>query len=138
MTSPLEQLEASGQLHPEPVEPREFAGLLASGRTRLSDAENPALSLASRFDLAYNAAHALCLAALRRTGFRPANRYIVFQALPHTLGLGPEVWRVLAMAHQRRNNAEYEGFVDVEERLVEDLITAAHLVETSLDGLPEP
>jgi len=42
------------------------------------------------------------------------------------------------MAHQRRNNAEYEGFVDVEERLVEDLITAAHAVETSLDGLPEP
>ena len=138
MTSPLEQLEASWQLHPEPVEPREFAGLLASGRTRLSDAENPALSLASRFDLAYNAAHALCLAAFRRTGFRPANRYIVFQALPHTLGLGPEVWRVLAMAHQRRNNAEYEGFVDVEERLVEDLITAAHAVETSLDALPEP
>ena len=138
MTSPLEQLEASGQLHPETVEPREFAGLLASGRTRLSDAENPALSLASRFDLAYNAAHALCLAALRRTGFRPANRYIVFQVLPHTLGLGPEVWRVLAMAHQRRNDAEYEGFVDVEERLVEDLITAARAVETSLDALPEP
>ena len=138
MTSPLEHLEASGQLHPETVEPREFAGLIASGRTRLSDAENPALSLASRFDLAYNAAHALCLAALRRTGFRPANRYIVFQVLPHTLGLGPEVWRVLAMAHQRRNDAEYEGFVDVEERLVEDLITAARAVETSLDALPEP
>ncbi|MGD2122691.1 MAG: hypothetical protein PVJ76_13145 [Gemmatimonadota bacterium] len=138
MISPLENLEASGQLHPEPVEPREYAGLVASGKARLADAENPALSPESRFDLAYNAAHALCLAALRRTGFRPANRYIVFQVLPHTLGLGPEVWRVLAMAHQRRNDAEYEGFVDVEERLVKDLIKAARIVETSLRPPPDP
>jgi len=137
MTSPLEHLEASGQLHPEPFDSREYGGLVASGRTRLSDAENPALSLESRFDLAYNAAHALCLAALRRTGFRPANRYIVFQALPHTLGLGPEVWRILAMAHQRRNDAEYEGFVHVEERLVKDLIMAGCVVETALEALPE-
>ena len=50
-------------------------------------------------DLAYNAAHTLCLAALRRAGYRSGNRYMVFQALPHTLGLGPEVWRVLAKAH---------------------------------------
>ena len=51
-------------------------------------------SLESRFDLAYNAAHSLCLAALRWHGYRSANRYIASQALPHTLGLGPEVWRV--------------------------------------------
>lgn len=40
------------------------------------------------FDLADNAAHALCLAALRRHGSRGENRYIVFQVLPHTLPLG--------------------------------------------------
>jgi hypothetical protein len=28
---------------------------------------------------------------LRHSGYRAANRYIVFQVLPHTLGLGPEV-----------------------------------------------
>ena len=32
---------------------------------RLKDAGNAALALESRFDLAYNTAHALCLAALR-------------------------------------------------------------------------
>jgi len=42
----------------------------------------------------------LCLAALRRLGYRAENRYIVFQVLPHTLGLGPEVWRVLAKCHE--------------------------------------
>jgi hypothetical protein len=136
MTSPLENLVAAGQLHPEPVDAGEYAGLVASARTRLADAVNSALSLESRFDLGYNAAHALCLAALRRAGFRSKNRYIVFQVLPHTLGLGPEVWRVLAKCHKRRNDAEYEGYVDVEERLVEDLITAAGAVQSALEGLP--
>lgn len=136
MTSPLENLAASGQLRLEPVDPREYAGLVASGRARLADAENPVLSLESRFDLGYNAAHALCLAALRRAGFRSANRYIVFQALPHTLGLGPEVWRVLAKCHQRRNDADDGGLMDVEERLVRDLIAAARAVAGALDALP--
>lgn len=86
----------------------------------------------SRFDLAYNAAHALCLAALRRTGFRPSQRYIVFQVLPHTLGLGPEVWRVLDLCHGKRNMSEYEGLLDVNERLVTDLIEATQRVADAL------
>lgn len=138
MTSPLDNLAAAGQLHPEPADPREYGGLIRSGRTRLADARNASLSLESRFDLAYNAAHALCLAALRRSGFRPSNRYVVFQVLPRTLGLGPEVWRVLAMSHQRRNDAEYEGFVDLDERLVEDLVTACRAVDDALYALPPP
>ena len=107
--------------------------MLRSGRARLTDARNAALSLESRFDLAYNAAHALCLAALRRHGFRARHRYIVFQVLPHTLGLGPEVWRVLAKAHDLRNLAEYEGHVDVEERLVVDVVAACERVLAALD-----
>ena len=91
----------------------EFAGLVRSGLARLKDAENAANSLDSRFDLAYSAAHALCLAALRHHGFRPSKRYIVFQVLPDTLGLGPEVWRVLSKCHDMRNRTEYEGAIDV-------------------------
>jgi hypothetical protein len=91
------------------------------------------LKAESRFDLAYNAAHALCLAALRWHGFRPANRYIVFQALPHTLG--PEVWRVLDKCHYIRNLGEYEGDLNIHERLVEDLITACRTVAAKLDAL---
>lgn len=81
------------------------------------------------------AAHALCLAALRRAGYRSSNRYIVFQVLPHTLGLGPEVWRVLDKCHNSRNLGEYEGMLDVDERLVTDLITATQLVEDALGKL---
>ena len=53
----------------------------------------------------------------------------MFQTLPYTLGLGPEVWRVLVKAHDLRNLAEYEGHVDVEERLVRDVIDACKQVE---------
>ena len=49
----------------EAPDAKEFAGLDRSGLKRLADAEKQANSLESRFDLAYNAAHALCLAALR-------------------------------------------------------------------------
>lgn len=121
-----------GSLKPEPPDAAEIAGLLRTGRARLVDAGNTTLALESRFDLAYNAAHALCLAALRATGYRAANRYIVFQVLPHTLGLWPEVWRVLDLCHNKRNLGEYEGLLEVDERLVKDLILAAQRVAEAL------
>jgi hypothetical protein len=133
MTSPLENLSGPGKpLAQEPPDENEFMGLKRSALARLRDARNPANSLESRFDLAYNAAHALCLAALRRHGYRPANRYIVFQVLPQTLGLGPEVWRVLSKCHEIRNLGEYEGDLNVDERIVTDLIDACGKVAERL------
>ena len=106
----LENLARTHSIKAEPFDPGEFNGLLRSGRKRLKDAGNTDLSPESRFTLAYDAAHSFSLAALRRTGYRPANvRYIVFQCLPHTLQQGPEVWRVLDDCHRRRNAAEYEA-----------------------------
>ena len=61
----LENLVRVGQLKREPPVASEIRGLVQSGEARLVDADNPTLSLESRFDLAYNAAHALALAALR-------------------------------------------------------------------------
>ena len=134
MSSPLDKLTGpGGALATEPPDPAEFQGLKDSGLDRLNDAAKGSLSLASRFDLAYNAAHALCLAALRREGYRPQKRYIVFQALPHTLGLGPEVWRILDRAHTLRNLGEYEGHLDIDERFVADLVTAAQKVAAALE-----
>lgn len=136
MNSPLEALSGPGKsLRPEPPDAAEFAGLKKSGLARLQDASNTSLSLEGRFDLAYNAAHALCLAALRVQGYRPANRYIVFQVLPHTLGLGAEVWRVLAKCHEVRNLGEYEGDLNIDERLLADLIAASRTVATALEKL---
>ncbi|MGC2461534.1 MAG: hypothetical protein WA446_11275 [Steroidobacteraceae bacterium] len=136
MASPLENLSGPGKaLAAEPPDAKEFAGLKRSGLVRLKDAENATNSLESRFDLAYNAAHALSLAALRWHGFRPSKRYIVFQVLPHTLGVGPEVWRVLSKCHDIRNLGEYEGDLDLDERIVGDLISACKVVAAKLGEL---
>ncbi len=129
----LENLCGPGKpLKAESPDANEIAGLLRTGIARLRDAQNASLALESRFDLAYNAAHALCLAALRRMGYRSTNRYIVFQVLPHTLGMGPEVWRVLDKCHNTRNLGEYEGMLDVDERLVNDLIAATEAVSQAI------
>lgn len=134
MSAALDNLAGPGRpLRAEPPDETETQGLLRTGGARLNDARNASLALESRFDLAYNAAHALSLAALRRKGYRASNRYIVFQVLPHTLGLGPEVWRVLDKCHNTRNLGEYEGLLDVDERLVEDLIKAAQAVADALE-----
>lgn len=137
MTSAFDSLCGPGKaLRTEPPDKREFEGLIRSGHARLNDALNTSLSIESRFDLAYNAAHAFCLAALRWHGYRPSNRYVVFQLLPHTLKLGPAVWRVLDKCHNIRNLGEYEGDLNVDNRIVTDLVNACKLVADHVDSLP--
>ena len=102
MPSPLENLAGPGKpLLAEAPDAAEVAGLLRSGRARLTDAGNAALSLESRFDLAYNAAHAFCL------------------------------------ADDLRNLAEYEGHVDVDARLVVDVVAACETVAMAIHGTYE-
>jgi hypothetical protein len=120
----LQNLVRSGGLKAEPPDQKECEGLLKSAVDRLKDAHSPALSFASRFDLAYNAAHALALTAMRLQGYRSDRRYLVFQCLAHTLGLGKTQVRLFALCHERRNLAEYEGYMDVDETLLAELLVA--------------
>lgn len=135
MTSALDNLVRIGQLKFEAPAQSEFDGLVRSGLVRLNDARNLALSLESRFDLSYNAAHALSLAALRWHGYRSENRYQVFQCLTHTLGIEAAHWRVLDQAHRKRNLAEYEGDLDVDESLVEALLRVTQVVADRVAAL---
>src|SRR5439155_22182902 len=112
----LANLADLGLLKAEPPDQREFKGLVDSGRKRLADALRQGLSSESKFDLAYNAAHAFSLAAMRWHGYRPDKRFVVFQALAHTLALGPDVWRVLDRCHGIRNAMEYEGYAEIDKR----------------------
>ena len=132
----LANLARIGKLAIEPGTCGEIKGLLTSGTERLADARNESLALSSRFDLAYNAAHAFSLAALRWHGYRSDSRYLVFQAVPHTLGLPAATWRVLAKAHEVRNIAEYEGHFDADMTLLGNLIEAAERVRISVATLP--
>ena len=114
MSQALDNLCGAGKpLKAEAPDAREIEGLLRTGRARLLDAHNTDLALESRFDLAYNAAHALYLAALRRKGYRSSNRYIVFLGSAAYIGYGLRgVVRVLDKCHNTRNLGEYEGVLD--------------------------
>jgi len=125
----LDNLVRIGQLKTEPRNILEVTRMLAMAQTRLRDAKLSSLSLEGRFTSAYNAAHAGALAALRWHGYRSENRYTVFQCLIHTLGWPANRWRVLDVAHQKRNLAEYEGYLEVEPSTVNEL---CDVVETLL------
>ena len=135
MPSPLDNLVAIGKLKAEAPAQDELDGLMHSGSVRIKDAENEALSLESRFDLAYNAAHAFSLAALRFRGYRSDNRYLVFQTLQQTVGLSASEWLVLDDAHKKRNKAEYEGDADISSALVTAVIRVGREVERRVDAL---
>lgn len=141
MPSPLDNLVTTGKLKAEAPMQQEIDGLLHSGAARITDAAKADNSLESRFDLAYNAAHAFSLAALRHRGYRSDNRYLVFQVLPHTVGLSSAEWRVLDAAHKKRNLSEYEGLSDVDEALVEAMIRVALEVQkrvVAMGPVPSP
>ena len=117
----LDNLVRIGQLKAEPRNEAEVKRMLAMARTHLDDAQVASVSREGRFISAYSAAHAAALAALRWHGYRSENRYMVFQCLTHTLNWPAPRWRVLDAAHQKRNVAEYEGFLEVEESAIAEL-----------------
>ena len=131
----LDNLARIGKLKQEPAEQNELAGLLRSGQVRLADAKRETLSPESRFDLAYNATHAFSLAALRWHGYRSENRYLVFQSLTHTLEIPSVSWRVLDDAHRKRNLAEYEGDIEVDEAFLDALLRATTEVSRRVETL---
>ena len=131
----LERLASTGLLKQEPPSREEIAGLLGTAAVRLEDARKTTNAPESRFDLAYNAAHALALAALRHHGYRSENRYLVSQTLAHTVALPPEQWRVLEAAHRKRNAVEYEGLADIDEQTTNATIRVAAEIRSRLSGL---
>lgn len=138
MSSPqenLQNLQKIGKLKAEPPNRAEFAGLIKAAGRRLPDAENPSLAPDSRFTLAYDAAHSLAVAALRWHGYRSENRYMVFQALAHTLSYPPDKWRFLDSCHHKRNLAQYEGDYSDDEQLISELIAAAKDLQIAVDAL---
>lgn len=128
----LENLLKINQLKLEPADVREIQGLYKAANDRPNDAENSSLSYASRFDLAYGAAHGFALAALRARGYRSDKRYLVFQCLEHTTELNKVQIRLFAKCHDKRNLAEYEGHFEADEQLLSELIVNTRTLQVEL------
>ena len=74
----------------------------------------------------------LSLAALRKQGYRPENRFTVFQSLEHTSDLSKTQIRILVDAHANRNRAVYDGDVNLSEKSVEAVIEITQQLLNSL------
>lgn len=122
----LENLAGTGQLTPEPTSVEEISGFLMRAGQQLDDARTTSLSAPSRFSLAYDAAHAFALVALRAHGYRPGrglgHRMVVFSTLAHTVASPATEWAALVRYHTKRNSSEYAGLVNATESEARDLI----------------
>jgi hypothetical protein len=74
---------------------------------------------------------------MRWHGYRSENRYPVFQGLVPTLGWPVRRWRILDTAHRKRNLAEYEGFVEIDETAVAELLALVERLLREVDELIE-
>lgn len=131
----LDNLVKTNNLKTEPADQKEFDGMVMSAKRRLQDANVESLSDDSRFSLAYGAAHALSLAAMRWHGYRSDNRYLVFPCLEHTVGMTNSKWRVLDKCHKQRNLAEYEGHLEITPQLLNELIAITNELLAMVEGL---
>jgi hypothetical protein len=131
----LDNLVKIKQLKAEPPAQNEFDGMVNSAKRWLRDSQVESLSEDSQFSLAYGAAHALALAAMRWHGYRSDNRYLVFQCLQHTVGLENAKWRVLDKCHKQRNLAEYEGHLEITPQLLNELIRVTEEVLKLVEAL---
>lgn len=128
----LDNLVKIGNLKKESRSRIEYDGMVKSARRGLADAQNHSIQTDSQFDLAYEAAHKFSLAALRREGYRSENRTTVFQTLVHTLATDKADLQILLKAHNERNLAAYEGRVDIDKKLLADLIGATKRLQTAI------
>lgn len=131
----LDNLVKIGELRREAPDQREVDNLLKSGQHQLKDASVAGLSVEGRFSLAYGAAHAFAVAAMRWHGYRSSNRHLVFKCLQYTLGIENAKWRILDECHRQRNLAEYQGHLDIPDQLLLELLGIAKELSSLLQAL---
>ncbi len=113
----LQNLLEIGQLKDHETTPEEIQTLLAAVRRNLIDAQIEAVSLETRFDVAYKAIMQLSMISLLANGFRPSSgaghHMTMIQSLPKSIGLSRQRVVVLDALRRKRNAADYMGsYVD--------------------------
>lgn len=132
----LDNLIGKG-LQKEPTNATEIRRFRAKIATKLKDARASAVSLDSRFDLAYEALLQIGLAALRAHGLRPDSRgghhILALQTLPATIGYPSAKLRLLDQFRRQRGVGLYDGSFDPSQAEVKALISAAIELTNRLD-----
>ena len=120
----LRTLVERNALREERAAPLEVQGLLSSAKDYLADARRQTNSQATRFNVAYEAAHAIALAAMRALDLRPAqgpgHRAVVFNALNSTTGATAAVFAIIN---------RYDGLTTFSAAELAELIDCATALE---------
>jgi hypothetical protein len=91
----------------------EIRNLLALADRDLADAGIAELSTDRRFNISYNAAHQLAIAALAAAGYRVArggsHHHYAIQSLEYTVGISGGKVRILDRFRKKRNLSEYDA-----------------------------
>lgn len=120
MKALLADLVDKDRLVHAPSSREEIQAILARAARALSDAAVPELGPASRFDIAYTAAHAFALCALRAHDLRPApgarHRGLAFLTLVHTIDAPEALASSLNGYHLLRSKAEAGDRDEVSEK----------------------
>lgn len=137
----LENLARIGQLDKVPFSQDLMNRMLATARSRLTDAQRNENSTETRFDCAYTAIRAIADAALLAHGYRtstskPGHHQTTIQCLTHTLGVSVGIVRVLDALRKQRNLSDYDGESITEQALTECIDQALRLQELTVAKLP--
>lgn len=125
----LENLVRINKLNPHVSNAAEVGRLLAAARRNVADSAVAGISDETRFDTAYKAIMQCAVVGLYANGYRPStttpgHHPTVIQCLELTMGVSPEVWRVLDALRKKRNLNDYGG----------DLIEPASLTECTVQA----
>ena len=122
----LDNLVQRGLLQKEPPHKDEVGRLLAAADATLADSRVPAVSVASRFTMAYQAALGYSLIALRARSYRtsshqPGQHSIAIQSLPLTVDFPQSDTNTLDSFNEKRHRGAYDGILATSEKEVAEL-----------------
>lgn len=111
--SPLDNLVEAGVLKTHVADPKELQVHISIARERLKDASLAGLSPSGKFTSLYDAAHALCMAAIKIYGYRPSDerghRQGLFNVIDQVTPAAASAKNILLQAHGVRNVMQYDG-----------------------------
>jgi hypothetical protein len=136
----LENLAKINKLNPHVSNAAEVGRLVAAARRNIADSGVASISDETRFDAAYKAIMQCGLISLLANNYRPStttpgHHQTVIQCLELTMGVPPQVWRVLDALRKKRNLNDYDGDLIEPASVAECLHQAKALLEATMKWL---
>jgi hypothetical protein len=132
----LDNLVKTKQLNTHVSSAAEIGRLLDAARRNVADSGVKAISAETRFDAAYKAIMQCAMVGLCANGYRPStttpgHHQTMILSLELTMGVPPEVWRVLDALRRKRNLNDYGGNLIEPASVAECIQQASQLLETT-------